>query len=95
MSRDADKRSFSYCRETCPDVSRECNEFVNAEFDQFIERVKAASAYKLRSALAEACQDLIEAESRIEELEKEVSLLNDQLADARQEIKELEKETTV
>lgn len=93
MATSADKRSFAYCDETCPDVSRECSKFVDAEFDQFIERVKSVSAYRLRSALTEACQDLIAAESEVEDLKRQVDSLTSQLADAKWEIKELEKET--
>lgn len=69
MSRhnDATRRSLDYCAETCPAV------------DAALEKVKEVGTYKLRSALDQACQDLIEAEERIAELEAEVSRLNDQI----------------
>ena len=48
----ATRRSLDYCPETCPAV------------DAAMERAKEVGTYRLREALTQACQDLIDAEDR-------------------------------
>lgn len=66
--RDAQRRSLDYCPETCPAV------------DDALEKIKEAGTYKMREALNRACQDLIDAEDRIADLEAERADLLDQIA---------------
>lgn len=65
--RDAQRRSLDYCPETCPAV------------DAALEKIKEVGTYKMREALNQACQDLIDAERRIEELEAERADLLDKI----------------
>lgn len=67
--RDAQRLSLDYCPETCPAV------------DAALERVKEVGTYKMREALNQACQDLIDAEARIAELEAERADLLDKIDD--------------
>lgn len=92
MSRHAEKRGFDYCDETCPAVSKATSEFVDNEFDKFIERVKKVGSYKLRNALTQACEDLISAEKEVEELKAELASRDDVIADLREYVKELQRE---
>lgn len=92
MSRDADKRSFAYCGETCPAVGKTTSAFLDDEFDKFVERVKSVSAYKLREALTEACSDLIAAEEQVAELKAELERRDDVIADLQQYVKDLQQE---
>lgn len=69
----ATRRSLDYCPETCPAV------------DAAMERAKEVGTYRLREALTQACQDLIDAEDRIANLEAEVARLNDIIADLQSE----------
>jgi len=89
MSRDAEKRGFGYCDETCPAVGKTTSDFLDGEFDKFIERVKEVSAYKLREGLNEACADLISAESEIKELKAEIERQRDVIEDLKQYVAEL------
>lgn len=85
MSRHADKRSFGYCAETCPDVER--------VFSDFLEEVKRVGTHKLRDALTEASSDLIDAEAEIEDLKRQLSAKDDEISNLRQQIRELEEES--
>lgn len=69
----ATRRSLDYCPETCPAV------------DAAMERAKEVGTYRLREALTQACQDLIDAEDRIADLEAEVARLNDVITDLQSE----------
>lgn len=69
----ATRRSLDYCPETCPAV------------DAALENIKEVGTYKLREALTQACQDLIDAEDRIADLEAEVARLNDVITDLQSE----------
>lgn len=99
MSRDAERRGFDFCGETCPAVAQVFSEWLNdhgdsippmlhAPLDELIERVKEAGTYKLRAALTEACGELLQAEGRVEELEREVARLRDQVEDLESELLE-------
>lgn len=92
MSRYAEKRSYDYCPETCPQVGKVVSEFYDGEFDRFIERIKDATSHKMRGVLIEVCSDLIAAEEEVEDLKKQVSAKDDELADLRRYIAELERE---
>ncbi|MNM06959.1 hypothetical protein D3C81_169900 [compost metagenome] len=85
MSRYAEKRSFSYCKETCPDV--------DSVFSDFLEEVKRVGTNKLRDALTEASSDLIDAEAEVEDLKRQLSAKDDEISDLLQQIRELEKES--
>lgn len=92
MSRYADKRSFDYCKETCPEVSRVVGDFLDGEFDKFIEKVKEVSSYKMREALTSACSDLIAAESEIEDLKRQLAQKDNEIHDLRRQVRDLERE---
>jgi len=99
MSRDAERRGFYFCGETCPAVAQVFSEWFNdhresippmldAPLDELIERVKEVGTYKLRDALTEACGELLQAEDRVEDLEREVARLRDQVEDLESELRE-------
>ena len=91
MSRYAEKRSFDYCKETCPEVGKVVNAFVDEEFDKFIERIKDVTSHKMREALTEACHDLINAEAEIEDLKRQIAQKDDVIDDLQRSIRELER----
>ncbi|MHC9085381.1 hypothetical protein ACYX7E_10120 [Luteimonas sp. RIT-PG2_3] len=92
MASAAEKLSFQYQAETCPEVANVVSEFVCNELDDFIDRLKRASAYKLRGALESACGDLLESREEIDRLKDEVETLKDTIDDLRSQIRELERE---
>jgi len=99
MSRDAERRGFDFCGETCPAVAQVFSEWFNdhresippmlhAPLDELIERVKEVGTYKLRDALTEACGELLQAEGRVEDLEREVERLRGQVEELESELRE-------
>lgn len=92
MSRYAEKRSFDYCPETCPQVGKIVGEFYDGEFDRFLERIKDATSHKMRAALTEVCSDLIAAEEEVADLKKQIEQKDNELADLDRYIAELERE---
>lgn len=99
MSRDAERKGFDFCGETCPAVGQAFSEWFNdhresippilhAPLDELIERVKEVGTYKLRDALTEACGELLQAEGRVEDLEREVERLRGQVEELESELRE-------
>lgn len=78
MSREATKRSFQYCAETCPD------------FDRLVDKIKDATTNKLREALANACQDLIDAEEEADRLRDEIRERDELIENLKDEIGDLQ-----
>ena len=83
MSRSASKHAFSRLRETCPaiDAAGEvATEAIKEEVERHIaillKNVKDEGTEKLRAALIEAEQELLDANDRISELEAEVERLS-------------------
>jgi len=86
MSGAASKHAFSRIKETCPavdeagDVAKSnISAEVNRHIDNLIQSVKDEATEKLRSALIDAEQELLDAQDRISELESEVARLEQYL----------------
>lgn len=92
MSRYAEKRSYDYCPETCPQVGRVLGDFVDGELDRFIERIKDVTSHKMREALTEFCSDLIAAEEEIADLKRQIASKDDEINDLNNYIRDLDKE---
>lgn len=99
MSRDAERRGFYFCGETCPAVGRVFSEWVcdhrdsippmlHAPLEELIEGVKEVGTYQLRAALTEACRELLQAEGRVEDLEREIERLRGQVEELESELRE-------
>ena len=81
MSRAAQKDSFYAVKETCPEIDR--------ANDEFIEVVKKCTV-ALRDALTEKCEETLDLTDRIADLEKKVDKQTDEIAELLEQIKELE-----
>lgn len=83
MSRHA---SFSYIKETCPDVDRICNDTAEA--------IKKEVTLPFREALIEACDRIEELEGENDDLTDRIKELEGEVSDLEDTIKSLEKERT-
>ena len=81
MSRAAQKDSFYAVKETCPEIDR--------ANDAFIEVVKKCTV-ALRDALTEKCEETLDLTNQIADLEKKVDMQTDEIAELLGQIKELE-----
>lgn len=77
----AQKDSFYAVKETCPEIDR--------ANDAFIEVVKKCTV-ALRDALTEKCEEALDLTDQIADLEKQVDKQTDEIAELLEQIKELE-----
>lgn len=83
MSRAAQKDSFYMVKETCPEIDR--------ANDAFIEVVKKCTV-ALRDALTEKCDEALDLSDKISDLEKQVEKQADEISELLTQIKELEEQ---
>ena len=83
MSRAAQKESFYMVKETCPEVDK--------ANDAFLEVVKKCTS-SLRDALTEKCEECIDLSDKISDLEKQVENQADEISDLLTQIKDLEEQ---
>lgn len=76
MSRQAERMSFSMVGQTCPEVDR--------AVDVMVSDIKDCTN-RLRDALTEKCQEVIDLEEKVEALEGEVRRLEERLSEAMAE----------
>lgn len=81
MSRAAQKDSFYAVKETCPEIDRANDAFINV-----VKKCTVA----LRDALTEKCEETLELTDQIADLEKKVDKQTDEIAELLEQIKELE-----
>lgn len=105
--RDAHQESDRRCRPTCPDVDAAFDNLF-AVLEEVVptsshpavlralrecqEAVKAKGTEKLREVLVDACSELLEAQGKVADLERELDKVRDELSDAKYEIAELGRE---
>jgi len=81
MSRAAQKDSFYMVKETCPEIDK--------ANDEFIEIVKKCTV-SLRDALTEKCEECLDLSDKISDLEKQVEKQSDEISELIEQIKQLE-----
>lgn len=89
----AAQMSLDYCEYTCPAVDYAFSQaedalrpFVGDEYDlrnvsevmdTLLVSVKAAGTEKLRAGLVKACEDIMELEAKVKDLERQLEMAND------------------
>lgn len=99
-SREAQRESYNRCDETCPAVDRAIepvrdmahtgNGCDASDIDRMIETIKQIGTGKLRDALTECCEELLEERRKCEELQEKVKDLERQVEDLGYELKDVQ-----
>lgn len=101
MSREAMRRSFQECPETCPAVDQVFAEWLEANsdlippglsrpLDDLVSDFKSVGTERMRDRLTTVCGDLIDAERDAESLRERVSELEAEVAELRRALADLE-----
>lgn len=97
--KNAERESFRYCDETCPDVDNAADDAIKTLKDDItdvirgmVDEIKDNGTRKLRRALVEVIEEKQRLEEEVEELQRSVEYRDDEIAELKLELNELRAE---